>query len=88
MARSTNPKFETIDISKVSEYSGGLFSANNILILFGVPYARALKTGKPDKVRALYFKQKNQVRAIVSNTDDQADFELAIRLAAYDILKS
>jgi hypothetical protein len=51
------------------------------------PYARALKSGKPEKVRALYFKQKDQVRAIVSNTDDQTDFELAIRLAAYDILK-
>lgn len=52
------------------------------------PYYPSLKSANADKVRALYFGQKGQARAIVSNTNDQTDFELAIRLAAYDILKT
>lgn len=50
------------------------------------PYGAALKGVDPKKVRALYFKPGGRVGAIVSNGNDQADYELAIRLAAYDML--
>jgi hypothetical protein len=56
--------------------------------LRNTPFHSALKAANPDKVRALYFKPGGRVRAVVSNTSDQEDFELAIRFAAYDILKA